>query len=407
MRKNLIIISSYLPNTKKEVFYYNEFVKIAPSFKNVSLVYHFDLPNTDAINEKYHSYKVKYLPSKVDVIFGLRFLFNPVVLNEIYFLFKKRAFSFKIFKALLGAFVSAKRIEHRLASIIRKSNFKEKETTLFTYWNNNTAAALALIKNRCPELNCVSRAHGYDVYEERSEYNYLPFRPFIFTKLDKVLFISEDGKKYSIRNFGNYSSFEVIRIGVAIAEFRKQKIDIDRVLIVSCSNLVKVKRVDRIIKLVSKIKNKKVLWVHFGSGPLKDQLKRLAIDKLQRITDIEYSFKGETANVDILNYYAINQVDCFINLSESEGIPVSIMEAMAYGIPVIATDVGGVAEIVIDKMNGFLINDFDLDEFDIATTINDIKNNSSSLSSNAHKSVLINYNEEKTISSLIKSLKFG
>ena len=46
----------------------------------------------------------------------------------------------------------------------------------------------------------------------------------------------------------------------------------------------------------------------------------------------------------------------FINVSSSEGIPVSIMEAMSAGIPVIATAVGGTPEIVVDRMNGALLS---------------------------------------------------
>ena len=45
-----------------------------------------------------------------------------------------------------------------------------------------------------------------------------------------------------------------------------------------------------------------------------------------------------------------------MNVSESEGIPVSIMEASSFGIPVIATNVGGVGEIVENGYNGLLLN---------------------------------------------------
>jgi glycosyltransferase involved in cell wall biosynthesis len=55
------------------------------------------------------------------------------------------------------------------------------------------------------------------------------------------------------------------------------------------------------------------------------------------------------SNKEVLNYYRNNPVDLFINVSESEGIPVSIMEAISFGIPVIATNVGGTSEIVTDK----------------------------------------------------------
>ena len=60
----------------------------------------------------------------------------------------------------------------------------------------------------------------------------------------------------------------------------------------------------------------------------------------------------------IINFHWPNEnnYDFHINLSESEGVPVSIMESFSFGIPVIATNVGGVSEIVIDGYNGFLID---------------------------------------------------
>ena len=48
----------------------------------------------------------------------------------------------------------------------------------------------------------------------------------------------------------------------------------------------------------------------------------------------------------MLDYYKNNIIDIFINLSASEGIPVSIMDAISFGIPCIATNVGGTGEIV-------------------------------------------------------------
>jgi len=56
-----------------------------------------------------------------------------------------------------------------------------------------------------------------------------------------------------------------------------------------------------------------------------------------------------------MKYYENNGVDLFINLSDIEGIPVSVMEAMSYGIPSIARDVGGISELVINGLNGILL----------------------------------------------------
>ena len=53
----------------------------------------------------------------------------------------------------------------------------------------------------------------------------------------------------------------------------------------------------------------------------------------------------------------------FLNTSKSEGIPVSIMEAMSYGIPIIAPNVGGISEAVYNQRNGILLNkDFSIDD---------------------------------------------
>ena len=55
-------------------------------------------------------------------------------------------------------------------------------------------------------------------------------------------------------------------------------------------------------------------------------------------------------------------VDLLVNVSTTEGLPVSMMEAMSFSIPVLATDVGGVGEIVKDGYNGFLIDESFTDE---------------------------------------------
>ena len=74
-----------------------------------------------------------------------------------------------------------------------------------------------------------------------------------------------------------------------------------------------------------------------------------------------YVLENRISQISFTEYFSLLKtlynehfIDLFVNVSESEGLPVSIMEAMATGIPVIATDVGGTAEIV-NSDNGFLI----------------------------------------------------
>src|SRR5690606_27399675 len=92
-----------------------------------------------------------------------------------------------------------------------------------------------------------------------------------------------------------------------------------------------------------------------GFGPMENELRELAKNKLGKKSNIQFEFTGRMNNPDLLEFYRKNPANVFINVSESEGIPVTIMEAMSFGIPVIATDVGGVREIVKSGANGILL----------------------------------------------------
>ena len=123
------------------------------------------------------------------------------------------------------------------------------------------------------------------------------------------------------------------------------------ILLVSCSELVPVKRVHLIIDILRHIETP-LRWVHFGDGRLMPELKT----RVKELPDnINYELRGYVPNQGVLEFYQKNEVDLFVNVSESEGIPVSIMEAISFGIPILATDVGGVHEIVTDK-TGVLVD---------------------------------------------------
>jgi len=97
----------------------------------------------------------------------------------------------------------------------------------------------------------------------------------------------------------------------------------------------------------------------------------------------------------------------FINVSETEGIPVSIMEAQSAGIPVLATNVGGTSEIV-DQENGFLVpNDFGVEN--ISSLIIDYLNSDSSIiytkRVKSYENWNKNYNAQKNYSLFEKEIK--
>jgi glycosyltransferase involved in cell wall biosynthesis len=86
-----------------------------------------------------------------------------------------------------------------------------------------------------------------------------------------------------------------------------------------------------------------VRWTHVGDGPERDAVRRIASGFGPRT---EYRGLGHLDNEAVLRLYGSEPVDVFANVSASEGLPVSIMEAISFGVPVLATAVGGVPELV-------------------------------------------------------------
>jgi glycosyltransferase involved in cell wall biosynthesis len=84
------------------------------------------------------------------------------------------------------------------------------------------------------------------------------------------------------------------------------------------------------------------LWLA-GSGPLRAEAERrakeLGVDHVVR-------FLGYVPNAEILRWLAAGRVDLVTLPSDSEGLPVSLIEALAHGVPAVASDVGGVAELL-------------------------------------------------------------
>ena len=252
----------------------------------------------------------------------------------------------------------AYRSEIRLATIrkwLRDTGFTDDNPLIYSYWMYETAYVAAKLKKWHSNSKFVTRCHGYDLYGERHANGYLPFRQFIMDQADLICPISESGKSYLHDTFsGKYDEkISVMRLGtIRKAEIPEKQEKEESIVLVSCSNLVDVKRVHLIINALKKCQ-KQITWYHFGDGELRASLERQA-EVLPE--NIRYMFMGYQANDDVQRFYALHYIDAFVNVSQSEGIPVSIMEAESYGIPIIATDVGGTSEIVHNGENGVLLN---------------------------------------------------
>ncbi|MDZ7720034.1 MAG: glycosyltransferase [Balneolaceae bacterium] len=119
-----------------------------------------------------------------------------------------------------------------------------------------------------------------------------------------------------------------------------------------------------------------MFWDHFGDGPLMDDLKKVITEKIYDKAIVK--LHGIIPNKEVMEHYRTMPVDLFVNVSSSEGIPVSIMEAQSAGVPVLATDVGGTSEIVNEE-NGWLISK-DARPDEISNILREIISNRSILS---------------------------
>lgn len=282
------------------------------------------------------------------------------------------------FKALKFGYVS----ELRIMDYDSLQNLPEGEIIFYSYWMYEAAYVAAKLKDKFPGSKFVTRCHGYDLYENRHVNGYLPYRKYIMSHSDFIYPVSQQGKNYLHKLYnGIYDSkISVSRLGTT--KLLNVKVDgscqRDRILIVSCSNLIPLKRIDRIIGALKQV-DYKLEWIHFGTGPLEEELKSMAANLP---SNIEANFMGQVPNEAIQEYYSDHHVTAFINVSNSEGVPVSIMEAQSYGIPVIATNVGGTSEIVINNINGILLDE-NFESFDLVSAIGEVKMNWNVYSRNA------------------------
>lgn len=239
----------------------------------------------------------------------------------------------------------------------------ESVDIFYTYWNSYATLGLSLNKNKSSRYKLVTRTHRYDLYNERTIYYRQYFKDYVDGKLDKVFFIAEHGLEYYFENFArsDKSKYVMNNIGVAPAGSIPEKKDQEKFTFVSCSNVIAVKRVDMIAKALGRIDGFSIRWIHMGDGKQFEQLQELCAELLDPKDNISYELVGRLTNADVRKFYDCNYVDFFITTSASEGSPVSIQEALAYGIPIIGTTVGEVDKLVLD--NGFLLKeDPEIDE---------------------------------------------
>lgn len=296
----------------------------------------------------------------IDRIKSLKYLFfNPIFWKEIKNVRKtyKQKVSIGVIKTLLVMMRRGEMKMHTFEKMIfeRCNNFSN--LYLYSYWLDENAYAQAKLNLKYPDIKTFARAHNWDIYFEKSKHNYLPLREFIIKNLDALFTVSENGRKYLLEKlpFLSPEKIKVSRLGTKSVNPKSYiKYNNHYIKIISISVVSEVKRIDLMIEAFSLLDNIIVDWSHIGGGEDFLHISKLAEKKLKHKKNITYALLGEKSRKEVYHILSNTSFDFLINVSTHEGIPVSIMEAMSMGIPVVATNVGGVSEIV-NNDNGILL----------------------------------------------------
>ncbi|WP_278341797.1 glycosyltransferase [Acidaminococcus fermentans] len=358
----IVILTNTYPYSG-ETFLENE-LKYIPN-PNMAVICPIQIAGFHHVDSEKHKITVFHCMKKiiltdwiVSVGKGIYNIFKQHELKEI----KKDRFMIKNFIKAIKFAIKSETAICAITRWIPVWNVDNESIVFYSYWFYEAAYIAARLHEIFPNSIFISRCHGYDLYKERHIGGYLPFRQYLLYSASAVYPISQQGRKYLLNNYGFQwkDKIKVCRLGTErLFKPILQKEQNHIITIVSCSNLVKVKRVHLLIEALMTT-NLPLCWYHIGDGPMKESLLSLA-NKLPQT--IQWKFLGAIPNCEVQKFYAEHYVDALINVSESEGIPVSIMEALSYGIPAIATDVGGVSEIIEDGKNGILLKkDFTSEE---------------------------------------------
>ena len=175
-------------------------------------------------------------------------------------------------------------------------------------------------------------------------------RNFSIKNSDIVITPSQHLKNF-ILNLGFKNKIETINNGIIIPEESAKKFTNDQTNITIVSRLVTHKNIEKIIEAISDLNNPLIKLNIIGDGPELNQLQSIALRSDQKENII---FHGKLHRDDINNIF-LNS-DIYIQASNYEGLPHSLLEAMSYGIPILCTPVGECKELLGNEDRGYKLD---------------------------------------------------
>jgi len=251
--------------------------------------------------------------------------------------------------------------------------------------HTHTPVASAITRLVCKNIKGTKvfyTAHGFHFHKGAPLKNWLiyyPLEKWLAKYTDTLITINKEDYERAKSKFKAKRVEYIPGVGLDIDKFRNVVVDKadkrqelglpeDAFIVLSVGELNKRKNHEIIIRAIEKLKNPDIHYVICGKGPLESYLNNLAVEI------------GIGKNVHLLGYrpdvpdiYKVS--DVFVFPSYREGLPVSIMEAMAAGLPVVCSNIRGNSDLIEYGKGGYLVSPSDVDEF--AKRIKELRTDSS------------------------------
>ncbi len=224
--------------------------------------------------------------------------------------------------------------------------------------------AKMILKSEGVDIPFVTTLHGTDITLVGRDPSFEPVITFCLNESDAVTAVSKSLKEDTYMHFSTTRPIEVIPNFIKIPadldeidrSLRERYAQDDEFVLCHVSNFRKVKRVEdvlRVFQRVNKVKPSHLLLV--GDGPERYKLEELCreLDLCERV-----KFLGKVTDTQ----HVLEIADVFVLPSETESFGLAALEAMAVGVPVISSNTGGIPEVNLHGVTGYLSNVGDVED---------------------------------------------
>jgi teichuronic acid biosynthesis glycosyltransferase TuaC len=225
---------------------------------------------------------------------------------------------------------------------------------IHAYWSIPCGFLASLAAGKTPLITSLM---GLDAKVQRKQMMFQPLVKYALKKSTIIITRSNQLKKEAIELGAQENKIHVVPRGVDLSKFTPRDKHVARAklhlpnkfVILFVGNLIKLKGADRLIQVSARLSRDFDFYLLIvGDGPERANFERLAEELgLKNIV-----FTGMVPHDDVPFYMAAS--DVLVLASESEGLPGCVQEAMACGIPIVASNVGGLPDIITNGATGYL-----------------------------------------------------